>query len=133
MAKLKFYDIDKWFSIYIRLRDADDDGNCRCCSCSKVGFWKEMDGGHFIPRQNKSTRFHEKNVFAQCRKCNRFDNGNPAGYAKFLLSRFGENILDELIQLSHQAKKWTQFEIDNMRDYYKQKAKELANEKGLIL
>ena len=133
MAKLKFYDLDKWFSIYIRLRDADDDGNCRCCSCSKVGFWKEMDAGHFIPRQNKSTRYHGRNVFAQCRSCNRFYNGNPAGYSKYIISRFGTDILDELIQLSHQAKKWTQFEIDNMRDYYKQKAKELANEKGLIL
>ena len=138
MAKLKFYDLDKWFSVYIRLRDADDNGNCRCCSCTKEGFWKEMDAGHFIPRQNKSTRYHEKNVFAQCRKCNRFYNGNPAGYAKFLLGHFppsnpDHSILDELIQLSHQAKKWTQTEINELRDYYKNEAIKLSKEKGLPL
>ncbi len=133
MAKLKFYDLDKWHSIYVRLRGANNDGNVPCCSCGKVVFWRDVDAGHFIPRQNKSTRYHEKNVFPQCRKCNRFDNGNPAGYAKFLINNFGDGILDELIYLSHQAKKWTQFEIDNMRDYYKQQAKELAKKKGLII
>ena len=133
MAKLKFYDLDKWFSIYIRLRDSDDRGNIHCCTCSKLGFWKEMDAGHFIPRQNKSTRFEDKNVFGQCRRCNRFYNGSPAEYAQFLSKRFGEGILDELIQLSHQAKKYTQTEINELRDYYKNEAIKLSKEKGLPL
>lgn len=133
MAKLKFYDLDKWHSLYVRLRDAGPSGDVSCCSCGKVVYWRDVDAGHFIPRQNKSTRYHENNVFGQCRKCNRFDNGNPAGYAKFLINKFGDGILDELIYISHQAKKRTQFEINNLRDYYKQKAKDLAEKKGLIL
>ena len=133
MAKLKFYDLDKWFSIWVRLYSSDDDGNSRCVTCGKIGLWRDMDAGHFIPRQNKSTRFDERNVFCQCRKCNRFNNGNPAAYARFLISRYGEDILDELIQLSHQAKKWTQIEINELRDYYKNEAIKLSKEKGLPL
>ena len=133
MAKLKFYDLDSWYSKYIRLRDADETGNANCCSCGKSGFWKDMDAGHFIPRQNKSVRFNEINTFAQCRKCNRFFNGNPAGFAKFLIGRYGNNILDELIKEGHQAKKWTQTEINELRDYYKNEAIKLSKEKGLPL
>ena len=92
-----------------------------------------MDAGHYISRSNMSTIYNELNVWAQCRSCNRFKHGNIPEYAVFLKSKFGHDILDQLTYLSHQTKKWTQFEIDNMRDYYKQKAKELANEKGLIL
>jgi len=131
MPKLKFYDLDKWHSRYVRLRDADENGDVTCCSCGKSVFWKEADAGHFVPRQNKATRYHEKNVFGQCRSCNRFFNGNPAGYSRFLVQRFGFEILDTLILAGHQVKKWTQFEIDNQRDYYKKQAKQLSNEKGL--
>jgi hypothetical protein len=131
MLKLKFYDLDKWHSRYVRLRDADNNGNIRCCSCDKKVFWKDSDAGHFVPRQNKSVRYHEKNVFAQCRSCNRFFNGNPAGYSMFLQKRFGFEILENLVYAGHQTKKWTQFEIDNLRDYYKQEAIKLSKEKGL--
>ena len=133
MAKLKLTSCDEWFSKYIRLRDADGNGEIRCCSCGKPVFWKESDAGHFIPRKHRKTRYHEKNVWAQCRACNRFDDGNPAGYAKFLVEKFGLQILDDLLKVSRGSTRWTQFEINNMRDKFKQRAKDLANQKGLIL
>ena len=133
MDKLKFYDLDIWFGIWVRLRHTDDNGNTRCVTCGKIGLWRDMDAGHFIPRQNKSTRFYERNVFCQCRKCNRFNNGMPAEYALFLIIKYGQNILDELIQLSHRAKKWTQTEINELRDYYKNEAIKLSKEKELPL
>ena len=133
MAKLNFKNLDRWFSLYIRLRDADDNGNIRCCSCQKVVFWRDADAGHFVSRRHKSTRYHERNVHGQCRACNRFDEGNPAGYARFLTVRYSHDILEFLDWKSKQTVKWTQFEIDNMKDNYKQKAEELAEKKGLII
>jgi len=133
MAKKSLHNSDKWFSVYIRLRDADKDGNVHCCSCGKKLFWRDSDAGHFIPRQHRATRYHEKNVFAQCRKCNRFDNGCPAGYAKFLIDEYGKEILVELMTASKGSTRWTSFEISNMAECYKQKAKQLAKEKGIVL
>ena len=132
MAK-KLHDADRWFSLYIRLRDANNDGEVSCCSCGKQIFWQDSDAGHFIPRQHRSTRYHEKNVHAQCRKCNRFDNGNPGGYSLFLIREYGIKTVEGLTELSHQAAKWTQFEINNIRDTFKQKAIKLAEKKGLQL
>jgi len=132
MAK-KLHDADRWFSLYIRLRDADELGQIRCCSCGKELYWRDCDAGHFIPRQHRSTRYHDKNVHAQCRKCNRFDNGNPGGYSLFMLKSYGVKTIENLTELSHKAAKWTTFEINNLRDNFKQKAKELAKQKGLEL
>jgi hypothetical protein len=72
--------LDRIFSQYIRLRDADQNGYIRCISCGKIVLWKEADNGHFINRKHMSLRFSETNCNAQCRSCNRFDEGNMTGY-----------------------------------------------------
>jgi len=41
---------DVWFSIYIRLRDAQYGGHVQCCTCGGVDFWKNMTCGHFQKR-----------------------------------------------------------------------------------
>ena len=46
----------------------------------KIVLWKEADNGHFINRKHMSLRFSETNCNAQCRSCNRFDEGNMTGY-----------------------------------------------------
>ncbi|HDY66584.1 MAG TPA: recombinase [Candidatus Scalindua sp.] len=139
MAKLKLSSCDEWWSLYIRARDCDESGMGRCCSCSKGVFWKDADAGHFISRRHRATRYNEKNVHLQCRACNRFDDGNPAGYALFLMRVYGnddyydERVIIDLRVLSRGSTRWTQFEINSMRDDFKIKAKQLAKEKGLIL
>jgi len=131
--KLTLHNADRWFSIYIRLRDADEEGNITCCSCGKKIYWRDADAGHFIPRQHRSTRYYEKNVHGQCRKCNRFDNGCPAGYAQFLINQYGKNILESLMVVSHQQTRWTRFEVDNIAAEFKKRATQLAKQKGIIL
>lgn len=156
MAKKKkkpsLHNADKWFSIYIRLRDVGEDGYGHCCSCGKRLFWRDGDAGHFIPRQHRSTRFHQKNVHLQCRKCNRFDNGAPAGYALFLFKKYDqlydengkpffparylsheESTVNMLGELSKRIVKWTAFEINNMAYNFQEAAKQIANEKGIVL
>jgi len=133
MAKNSLAKPDKWFSLYIRLRDADKEGNVTCCSCGKTFYWRDVDAGHFIPRQHRATRYNERNVHSQCRKCNRFDNGNPAGYALFLIEKYGSGVLEELKVASHGATRWTKFEINNMAEAFKARAVELAHQKDLVI
>lgn len=58
--------LDKVFSYYIRLRDADENGYCKCCTCGKKFHWKKIQNGHWISRGKLSTRFHEQNCNSQC-------------------------------------------------------------------
>ena len=91
---------DMWFSRYIRLRDADDNGWCRCISCQKPYRWDNIHNGHYIKREKMATRYHEKNCNAQCLKCNKYKNGNEAQYAYHLNLKYGAGTSDLLVILS---------------------------------
>lgn len=74
----------KSFQKWIRLRDKEQP----CISCSKVS--NEMDGGHFKKAEIYSgVIFHEMNCHSQCRKCNRYLNGNELNYRQGLINRYG--------------------------------------------
>lgn len=82
--------LDTVFSRFIRLRDARKDGTFQCISCGRILPLDQADCGHYINRQHMSTRFSEKNCNAQCRSCNRFDEGNMQGYRRGLILKYGE-------------------------------------------
>ena len=71
VSKLK-KELDKWFSLYIRLREANEYGMCQCFTCGIVRHYKEgMQNGHFQSRKHLATRFSEDgNCEVQCVKCN---------------------------------------------------------------
>ena len=123
--------LDRIFSLYIRLRDANLQGYTRCISCGKIVPWKEADCGHFINRSHMATRYNEKNCNAQCRSCNRFDEGNNIGYIRGLIKKYGQGVIDELEILKHQESHWTEFEYKSLIEHYKQKVKELHENKGI--
>jgi hypothetical protein len=56
----------------------------------------EADAGHYITRTRKSVMFNEINVHAQCRKCNRFQEGNHFLYRKWLVEKYGEEKVKDL-------------------------------------
>lgn len=113
--------LDKIFSVYIRMRDADKDGICTCISCGDMKYWKLMDAGHFVNRRYMALRYSETNVNAQCRSCNRFDEGNSLGYALGLTKKYGKNIIDKLRIAKKTSVKYTKFEFETMIRYYKKK------------
>ncbi|MDR1221436.1 MAG: recombination protein NinG [Tannerella sp.] len=117
--------LDRIFSEYIRLRDADSNGYCRCISCGSIHHWKECDAGHFVNRKHMSTRYGEKNVNAQCRRCNRFDEGNQIGYTRGLIGKYGKEIIDELDIKKHSASKMTKPEYELLINHYKVEVMEL--------
>ena len=122
--------LDKIFSEFIRLRDSDDNGICRCISCGKPHHWKEMDNGHFISRRHMSLRYSEKNCNAQCRYCNRFDESNFIGYWHGLTDKYGEGTENTLYAVKHASYKLTKFELRVMIDHYTELVKELKKQKA---
>ena len=83
-----------------------------------------MDAGHYESRKHNATRYDRRNVFPQCRTCNRFEEGRKYEFGKFLVEKFGPNIIDELRNLSHEIKRFTVEELDEMIVGWKQ---ELSN------
>jgi hypothetical protein len=124
---------DKWFSIYIRLRDSDNDGICKCVTCETRKPWRYMDCGHFIKRQHMATRFKETNAHGQCKKCNYFEQGNDAKYEAFIIETYGEKELLLLQAGRYQTRKLDAFQMKQLEKYYKEKAINLAKEKGLTI
>lgn len=123
--------LDKVFSEYIRIRDADQNGFIRCISCGKSVFWKEADAGHYINRKHLSLRFNEINVNAQCRSCNRFDEGNIPAYGMALQGKYGKEIIEKLLASKNQTMKLGRFEIEQLTKDVKTKLSQLKKEKGL--
>jgi len=123
--------LDRIFSEYIRLRDSDSKGMCKCISCGKMQFWREVDNGHLINRKHMSVRFDERNCHAQCRACNRFDEGNLMEYTVSFIDKYGKNELEKLRVRRHQSKKFAKFEIDELTKHYRKLVKEMKKEKGV--
>lgn len=117
--------LDRIFSEYIRRRDADKNGNIICISCGKIIDWKQSDCGHYINRRHNALRYDEKNCNAQCRSCNRFDEGNIQGYRKGLIKKYGIKEVESLEIRKHNHCKLGEFEIKILTQEYKKKLKEI--------
>ena len=122
---------DRYFSEYIRLRDADSSGKVRCITCEKVVDWNDCDAGHFIDRSHKNTRFDERNVNGQCKTCNRFQSGRQYEHGRAIDLKYGEGTADELLQLSKQIIKAGQVFYESMATTYKELSASQRQLKGL--
>jgi hypothetical protein len=120
----KFWPI---FSEYIRRRDSlpDNPDYAACCSCGRVYPWRGMDAGHYISRSHKYVKYNEMNVHAQCKRCNKWLQGNATGYRQFLIKKYGEQVVLDL-EASKDFK--AGFTRDGLRlkiEEYKAKVKEM--------
>jgi hypothetical protein len=122
--------LDKVFSEFIRLRDADENGICRCISCGARHHWKEMDNGHYIKRQHMVLRYDTNNCHAQCRTCNWLKQGNDSEYRKALVTMWDESEVIRLEWFGSQTRKWSAFELEYLIKDYSQKVTELKKIKG---
>lgn len=123
--------LDRVFSLYIRLRDCMPNGYFRCISCGQIKPFEQADCGHYINRQHMSTRFDEMNCSSQCRKCNRYMEGNIQGYRQGLVRKYGEQKVLLLEARKNTYKKYTDFEYKELIKYYKALGEKLKKEKGL--
>ena len=72
----------KWMSIYVRLRDADEDGYavCPCCKTPQSYKVKYMDAGHVFPKGSprfRALEFDHRFIFAQNKMCNKHQMKYP--------------------------------------------------------
>lgn len=88
--------------------------------------YEKADAGHFINRRWLSVRWDERNVNAQCSSCNRFDEGNSVGYARFMDKKYGSDVVDYLFAIKNATMKWTDWELKQLETEYKQKLKVLT-------
>ncbi len=101
MTKLK-KEADRLFSIYIRNKYADKEGNIRCFTCPTIRPIKKMQNGHFVSRRYLGTRYDERNARPQCWYCNsqHMGNGRPVEFAEGLKKEYGPDIVDILFKLA---------------------------------
>ena len=120
ISKLK-KELDKWFSLFIRLRNASKDGIVECWTCGKTAHYKKMHAGHFMSRKHHATRWNEENVQVQCPKCNLFGQGEQYTFGKLIDVRIGEGKSEELQELSRTTVKYMRHEYEDMIKHYKEK------------
>lgn len=117
---------DAAFSLFIRTRDSQPYAGraFRCISCGRVLPIGQADCGHYVNRQHMATRFSELNCNAQCRHCNRFDEGNAQGYRRGLALKIGEEKVEMLEAMKHMANKLSAFDLEQIAVHYKKRTKE---------
>lgn len=124
---------DVWMSKYIRLRDADENGYCRCITCGKIMFWQDghkCQNGHYIGRESMNTRFDEMNCHAQCFDCNCNHQGYQRDYEQALIKIYGEKAVEQLNCRGHLLRKFEVFELKAIADYYRKRFNELKKIKN---
>lgn len=111
--------LDKVFSIYIRKRDAKN-GYARCVTCGREYTWQEGHAGHFIKRQHLATRYDPRNCHFQDAYCNTYRGGALIEYTLYMQKRYGQAVIDELMELKRTTVKYTRSDYEAMIERFSQ-------------
>lgn len=131
---VKYWKGKAWdeFSKFIRLRDALVTTGTKeyliCCTCGKrypafgLGC---AQAGHFVPGRTNAILFDERGVHGQCYNCNHTLKGNWPEYMRFMMKKYGQNVVDELIHNRKHLVRFKPYELEEIRDKYKEKYEKL--------
>ena len=100
---------DAVFSKWIRARDK------RCVTCSSKN---NLQAGHYVSRSVNQLRFNEYTVHSQCVGCNVFKYGHMDEYARFMIKKYGADILDTLAKEKVKLKRWSIAELEEIIEKY---------------
>ena len=128
---------EKYFNLFIRLRDTDANGFGRCISSNthlRVPS-KNAHAGHFYSGgKYPELKFNEFNVNLQGKSDNYFNGGNENEYRRNLIKKIGVVEVEKLDFISAQSKrnsyKWDRFFLIETIEAYKIKSKELKKTKN---
>lgn len=112
----KIQDVRKPFQMWIRMRDKDQP--CISCGTYNSDIW---DGGHYSKAEVYTGMiFNENNCHKQCRKCNKYLDGNESNYRIGLVKRIGEDAVIEIenIRDSLRVYEWSDEELKKIKDKY---------------
>ena len=122
---------DPVYSRYIRVKEADMYGQWVCITCGTRRKWDdEIDAGHFQTRLYWATRFDDRNVHAQCTRCNRTE-GEKGSYTRYLDKRYGTEAVDALIRDSHRSHTLTLDGLKQMVKEWRAEIDKMATVKNL--
>lgn len=124
-------ELDSVFSVYIRLRDANENGYCKCITCGIMIDWRIIHNGHYIPRKHIATRYDIRNCHSQCAFCNIYLDGDLQKYKLAIIQKYGIKVLEELEAGKRSLEKWTIADYREKIAFYKAEVKRLKKEKGL--
>ena len=130
ISKLK-KDLDKWFSLFIRLRDADDLGFVKCFTSGRYYHYKNIHAGHFMSRKSHSTRWDEINVQPQSIGDNLFGQGEQYKFGKELDLKYGKGTSESLQQRARKIQKFSRVDYEEKISYYKSAVEKLKKEKRI--
>jgi len=132
-AKKRAWD---WFSKMVRLQECDDQGYCTCYTCGKRAFWKggDMQAGHGIGSRRNSILFERDLVKSQCYRCNVPMGGNYDIFHAKLIKEYGMDTYDAwVLKKNKESVSWSIAELEEMIAEFKDEAKKIALDKGLVI
>lgn len=110
-----------------RIKASDDNGYAQCVSCGAVQHYKDMDGGHFIPKGSSSYwALEEENIHPQCKSCNGFQmkHGSAAqAYTLWMIDYYGRDFVDEMISRKRDLKKMYKADYEDLLEETKRQIK----------
>ncbi len=110
--------LDTLFSLYIRLRESDNE-MVKCFTCGKVSHYKKnMQCGHFQSRSAYSTRWDITNCQVQCYGCNVMQQGRQYQFGLNLEKKYGEGTAEKLLIKSKQTVKYSNEDLQELIQYY---------------
>jgi hypothetical protein len=130
ISKLK-KELDKWFSLYIRLRDATNEGMVQCFTSNRIYHYKNIHAGHFISRRHLATRWCETNVQPQSAADNLFGQGEQYKFGLNLDAKYGSGTAEELQFKARSTVKLSRIDYEEKITYYKDAVNNLKKEKGI--
>ena len=108
-------------SEYNRQKDLDWRGHGNCCTCKKkILDYKTADAGHFMAGRGNSILFDDSGIHLQCKGCN-MNQGEQYLYGKFMLARYGQEVIDEIERARRIPRTITRLEYIDMINEYKVK------------
>lgn len=123
--------LDQVFSEYIRLRDANENGFCKCVTCGSMWRWQALQNGHYIDRRHIGARYDERNCNSQCSSCNIGLRGNLDKYKRAIIEKYGVKVLEELESTKRSMEKLTVVDYQEKIVYYRDQVKIIRKEKGI--
>lgn len=124
--------LDSIFSRYIRLINADKDGMVVCTTSGERIHRKNIQNGHYISRWNYKYRRDEKNCHPQSYVDNVLKNWNYKVYTMVMIRKYGELLVEEMINDKELIKIPTSWIIEKI-EYYTKLVEEIAATKKLEL
>ncbi len=111
----------------VRLKAADSNGFCTCVTSGVRKHWKEMQGGHFIERGKLGTKLMEENIHPQTPYENQYGMQRATTvlkYRQYMVDMYGEDFVEEMLEISRQVKKYTRAEALEIHVDLKARVKE---------